>query len=78
MTALRMQPARAVNLPGWVAERAPWFLVALHVPFAVASPLFALTRQDVGAFGSVLLVVLALVGGALQLRLSLLVARGAR
>ncbi len=76
MTALRMQPARAVNLPGWVAERAPWFLVALHVPFVVASPLFALTRQDVGVFGSVLLVVLALVGGALQLRLSLLVARG--
>lgn len=76
MTAMQIEPTRAVNLPGWVAERAPWFLIALHVPFVVASPLFVLTRQSVGVFAAVLLVVLALVGGALQLRLSLLVARG--
>ena len=76
MTALQIEPTRTVNLPAWVAERAPWFLIALHVPFIVAAPLFVLTRQSVGMVAVVVILVLDLVGGVLQLRLSLLVAQG--
>lgn len=75
MTAATVEPRRATDLQ-WMAQRAPWFLIALHVPFVVAGPLFVITRQDVPVAVGILLVVLALAIGGLEVRLSLLLARG--
>jgi two-component system, NarL family, sensor histidine kinase DesK len=77
MTAFSVEPRSVADFPQWMAKRAPWFLVALHLPFAVASPLFAITRDpDITVGASVLLVVLAVMMGLLQVRLSLVVAQG--
>jgi two-component system, NarL family, sensor histidine kinase DesK len=70
--------ADSARFPRWAIARSPWFLVALHVPFAAAAPLFVITRHQLAA-GSVVLVVLAAIGiGGLQLRHSFAAARGER
>ena len=63
----------------WTLRHAPWLLVALHLPFVVAPPLFVLTRTEdlsTGAAAAVVAVALAL--GALQLHHSLAAAEGRR
>jgi two-component system sensor histidine kinase DesK len=58
---------------------APWLVIALHVPFVVAAPLFTLTRHHDIAAGTIAVVMIAAVClGALQLRHSLAVAKGTR
>lgn len=63
--------------PTWSVRRASRYVVALHVPFVVAPPLFVLTRHhDVPVETGLALVLTALCLGALQLRHSLAAVRG--
>jgi two-component system sensor histidine kinase DesK len=65
--------------PSWTVRHAPWLLVALHVPFMVAPPLFTITRRpDMPARDAAVLVVVAAALAALQLRHSLAASRGRR
>ena len=67
------------GLPSWTVRRAAWLLVALHVPFVVAPPLFTITRRPGMAFReAAVLVVVALALAALQLRHSLAASHGRR
>jgi len=68
-----------VGFPPWHVRRAPWLLVALHVPFVVAAPLFTIARRPDMDAGTAALLVLAAVGlGGLQLRHSLAASQGRR
>jgi two-component system, NarL family, sensor histidine kinase DesK len=70
-------PTRSFDRPVWSVQRASWYVVALHVPFVVAAPLFVLTRHHGLAAHTVVAVVIAAGGlGALQLRHSLAAIRG--
>lgn len=62
----------------WAAEHTTWLLVALHVPFAVAGPLFVLPRHESSALLDVCAVLGAIALFALQLRHSLAFAHGER
>jgi two-component system, NarL family, sensor histidine kinase DesK len=69
----------AGGFPRWAARRAVWFLVAVHLPFVVFSPLTTITRRPGMPPGE--MAVIALLGvaaGGLQLRHSLAAARGQR
>jgi two-component system, NarL family, sensor histidine kinase DesK len=63
----------------WAARRAVWFLIAIHLPFVVFTPLLTITRRPALASGQITLCVLAgLAIGGLQFRHSLAAARGGR
>ena len=63
----------------WAARRAVWFLIAIHLPFVVFTPLLVITRRPGLAAGQIIACVLAGVAiGALQFRHSLAAARGGR
>lgn len=65
--------------PSWTVRRAPWLLVALHIPFVAAPPLFTITRRpDMPTSDVVVLVMLALVLAVLQLRHSVAASQGRR
>src|SRR5437868_6704707 len=71
--------AEQVGFPEWVVRRASWFLVAMHIPFAAAGPLFAITRHpNIGLAGAWTYAVSGAAIGGLQLRHSLAAARGER
>jgi two-component system sensor histidine kinase DesK len=70
---------QVVGFPDWVVRRASLFLVVMHVPFAAAGPLFAITRHaDIGFGGACAFAAAGAAIGALQLRHSLAAARGER
>lgn len=80
MIATLSRPVAGVpDFPSWMVRRAPWLLVALHVPFVVAPPLFTITRRP-GLPGDevALLIGLSVVLAALQLRHSLAASRQRR
>jgi two-component system sensor histidine kinase DesK len=76
MSAAASSPAA---FPRWTTRHAPWLLVALHLPFVVAPPVYAISRHPSLSIGESTLVVLAAVAlGGLQLRHSLAAVRGER
>ena len=75
-TAAASNPA---GFPRWTAQHAPWLLVALHLPFVVAPPVYAITRHpDLTLAGSTAVALAAVALGGLQLRHSLAATRGER
>ncbi len=67
------------GVPSWTVQRAPWLLVALHVPFMILPPLFTITRRtDMPLGEDAIVIVLALALAALQLRHSLAASQGRR
>jgi two-component system, NarL family, sensor histidine kinase DesK len=63
----------------WAARRAVWFLIAIHLPFVVFTPLLTITRRPGLPAGLLALYALAgLVIGGLQFGHSLAAARGGR
>jgi two-component system sensor histidine kinase DesK len=75
MSAAASSPA---GFPQWTVRHAPWLLVALHLPFVIAPPVYAITRHEL-SFGEAVLVALAAVAlGGLQLRHSSAATRGER
>jgi two-component system sensor histidine kinase DesK len=68
-----------VGLPLRSARRAEWLLIAIHLPFAVIPPTYAITRYpDTPVAGMAAIALAGAVAGALQLRNSLAAARGDR
>ncbi|HMG42589.1 MAG TPA: histidine kinase [Acidimicrobiales bacterium] len=67
------------GFPRWTARHAPGLLVALHLPFVVAPPVYTIARHEsLGLGGSTLIALAAVALGGLQLRHSLAAARGER
>lgn len=65
--------------PAWSPRRARWFLVAAHVPFILASPIYAITGlEDPAARHPAVPLLVGLAVGALQLRHSFAAVRGER
>lgn len=63
----------------WTVRRAPWLLVALHLPFVVAPPVYTITRYpDLSLTESTAVALAAVALGGLQLRHTLAAARGER
>lgn len=68
-----------VGFPLRSVRRADWLLVAIHLPFAVIPPSYAITRYpDTPWPGMALIALAGAVAGGLQLRNSLAAARGRR
>ncbi len=44
-------PAQPVGFPAWAARRGLWFLIAVHLPFIVITPLVTMTRVPGAAAG---------------------------
>lgn len=70
--------AGGVGRQQWSIGRSPWFLAALHVPFAASGPVMTIPRHQLTIGPAALLVVLAVAIGGLQLRHSIAVSRGVR
>lgn len=64
--------------PLLIVRRAPWLLVAIHVPFFVAPVVFTVTGLSLWQGPPVPAILCALAAGALQLRHSFAAARGER
>jgi two-component system sensor histidine kinase DesK len=63
----------------WAARRAVWFLIAIHLPFVLFTPIAAIARRPHIAAGEAAFFALAgLTAGGLQFRHSLAAARGGR
>jgi two-component system, NarL family, sensor histidine kinase DesK len=63
----------------WAARRAVWFLIAIHLPFVVFTPLVTITRRPDAPAGEIALIALGgLAIGGLQFWHSLAAARGGR
>jgi two-component system sensor histidine kinase DesK len=68
-----------VGFPLRSARRAEWLLIAIHLPFAVIPPSYAITRYpDTPVAGMAAIALAGAVAGGLQLRNSLAAARGGR
>lgn len=68
-----------VGFPLRSARRADWLLIAIHLPFAVIPPSYAITRYPGTPVAGMAAIALAgLLAGGLQLRNSLAAARGSR
>jgi two-component system sensor histidine kinase DesK len=64
--------------PLLIVRRAPWLLVAIHIPIIVAPVVFTITGLSLYRGPAVPAILCALVAGALQLRHSFAAARGER
>ncbi|MGP4025821.1 sensor histidine kinase [Actinomadura sp. 3N407] len=76
---MRASPPGWLEGPAWSPRRARWFLVAAHLPFILASPIYTITGVEDPAAGHPAVPLLAgLAVGALQLRHSFAAVRGER
>ena len=68
---------RSAGFPAWVVRRALWFLIAIHLPFIIFTPLdlISLRQDDAPVAELALFTAAGLAAGALQLRHSLATAR---
>jgi two-component system sensor histidine kinase DesK len=64
--------------PLLIVRRAPWLLVAIHIPFIIEPAVFSITGLEIGPGNPFLAIGAALVAGAVQLRHSFAGARGGR